>query len=74
LGSVPRRRSRLRVENEPAIRLYEKGPALQATRPSARRGPLSAVNYPSDGQVAAALRAAGACVTRRHYETAKRLD
>jgi hypothetical protein len=32
------------------------------------------VNYPSDGQVAAALRAAGARVTLRQYEMAKSLD
>jgi hypothetical protein len=35
---------------------------------------VSAVNYPAGGEVAAALRAAGAKVTLRQYEMLKRLD
>lgn len=37
-------------------------------------GTVSAVNYPSDGAVAAALRAAGAEVPLRQYEMVKRFD
>jgi ribosomal protein S18 acetylase RimI-like enzyme len=48
--------------------------ALQAVISTLRsRGTVSAVNYPSDGPVAAALRAVGARVTLRQYEMVKRL-
>jgi ribosomal protein S18 acetylase RimI-like enzyme len=50
------------------------GPALHAVISTLRaKGTVSAVNYPSDGPVAAALRAAGARVTLRQYEMVKRL-
>jgi ribosomal protein S18 acetylase RimI-like enzyme len=51
------------------------GPGLQAILSTLRaKGTVSAVNYPSDGPVAAAMRAAGSRVTLRQYEMVKLLD
>jgi ribosomal protein S18 acetylase RimI-like enzyme len=51
------------------------GPELRAVISTLRaKGTVSAVNYPADGEVAAALRAAGAKVTLRQYEMFKPLD
>jgi hypothetical protein len=51
------------------------GPELRAVISTLRaKETVSAVNYPAGGEVAAALRAAGAKVTLRQYEMLKRLD
>jgi len=66
---------RLSAESVGLVQAGGEGPALQALISTLRtKGTVSAVNYPSDGPVAAALRAAGAGVTLRQYEMAKRLD
>jgi hypothetical protein len=50
-------------------------PGLQAVISALRaKGAVSAVDHPADGPVVAALRAAGARVTLRQYETVKLLD
>ncbi len=65
---------RLSGESVSLVQAAGDGPALQAVLSTLRaKGTVSAVNYPSDGSVAGALRAAGANVTLRQYEMVKPL-